>query len=124
MVTEQYVSFETAKLLKEKGFDAPVYRFYDDEGVVCEKHIESQSKCKSWTFPCPTQQMALRWLRERWDVYVEISIDYPQGFRDNKHRHIFRYTVYNGNVDCMFERDGFATYEDAAENVIVEILKR
>ena len=31
MITEDYVSFETAKLLKEKGFDVYVSSFYDDE---------------------------------------------------------------------------------------------
>jgi len=28
MITEDYVSFETAKLLKEKGFDEECYRFW------------------------------------------------------------------------------------------------
>ena len=31
MITEDYVSFETAKLLKEKGFDEPCQYFYDNK---------------------------------------------------------------------------------------------
>ena len=27
-ITEDYVSFETARLLKERGFDVPVYTYY------------------------------------------------------------------------------------------------
>ena len=45
---EAYVSFETAKLLKEKGFDGEIHTTYDDEG---------------YTQPSITQQMACAWLR-------------------------------------------------------------
>lgn len=31
MITEEYVSFETAKLLKEKGFNAKCFDFYEVE---------------------------------------------------------------------------------------------
>ncbi len=31
MITEDYVSFETAKLLKEKGFDELCYQKYDSQ---------------------------------------------------------------------------------------------
>ena len=31
MITEDYVSFEVAKLLKEKGFDWYTYAYYEDE---------------------------------------------------------------------------------------------
>ncbi len=34
MITEDYVSFEVAKLLKEKGFDIPVWTRYEDNGEV------------------------------------------------------------------------------------------
>ena len=32
MITEDYVSFETAKLLKEKGFDEPCVYVYRHDG--------------------------------------------------------------------------------------------
>lgn len=31
MITEDYVSFQTAKLLKEKGFDWPESPFYSEQ---------------------------------------------------------------------------------------------
>ena len=35
MITEDYVSFETAKLLKEKGFDDEYTNaFYDKSGIL------------------------------------------------------------------------------------------
>lgn len=34
MITEDYIGFETAKLLKKKGFNEPCYRWYDGNGYV------------------------------------------------------------------------------------------
>ena len=55
MITEDYVSSETAKLLKEKGFDEP-----------CFRHIKSKEIYESgdWYIGVPTLQMAMKWLRE------------------------------------------------------------
>ena len=39
MITEDYVSFEIAKLLKEKGFDELCYQKYDDEGYLSFNHV-------------------------------------------------------------------------------------
>lgn len=55
MIEEDYVSFETAKLLKEKGFDEECQKYYGD-----------------YKYPCPTLQMAVKWLREvhHWHIFV------------------------------------------------------
>ena len=37
MITEDYVSFETAKLMKEKGFDENTICKYADVGGITEK---------------------------------------------------------------------------------------
>lgn len=51
MITEDYVSDETFKLLKEKGFDDSCCRFV----------IESD---ETYYRGAPTLQMAMKWLRE------------------------------------------------------------
>lgn len=51
MITEDYVSFEVAKLLKEKGFDEECQKYYGD-----------------YKYPCPTLQMATKWLRENFNM--------------------------------------------------------
>lgn len=69
MITEDYVSFETAKLLKEKEFDEPCYAYWHEDE---NKLIISQSMhaIKNFTNPCffgpavPTLQMAMKWVRE------------------------------------------------------------
>lgn len=65
MIREQYVSIETAKLLKDKGFDWGCYKVYNKEGVVgistVIEDVPTNYKNREYYFLCPTQQMALKW---------------------------------------------------------------
>lgn len=71
-ITEDYVSYETAKLLKEKGFDEKCSRWYvvheSQEGIVEKGFGENQ-----FYINAPTQQMAMAWLREVHKIYITIS---------------------------------------------------
>ena len=86
MITEDYVTFETAKLLKEKGFDECCHLHYHyvepfDRWFQTSEYIDS--RFKKYYYPCPTLQMAMKWLREvhnlqicivsysdRWEKYI------------------------------------------------------
>lgn len=57
---EAYVKFDTAKLLKEKGFDWDTDKVYE----------RSLMACRYEDYPMPTQQMACKWLREEKGFYV------------------------------------------------------
>ena len=71
MITENYVSFEVAKLLKEKGFDEHTLFFYDKNGdIIYALRPFSESK---GDVRRPTLQMAMKWLREVHDVFIDIS---------------------------------------------------
>lgn len=72
-ITEDYVSFETAKLLKEKGFDEICYLGYDRNGeyVPTNNRTNSQIIQPDFCFICcPTLQMAMKWLREKKGIAV------------------------------------------------------
>ena len=85
MITEDYVSFETAKLLKEKGFDEPYKVWYTEytsvwggDSLGDRKYIKIQFDDKnrfdeSYKFLCyaPTLQMAMKWLREVHNLCIE-----------------------------------------------------
>ena len=116
MLTEDYVSFEVAKLLKEKGFnECPLFR-YDDCG-----HLWVQggyNKTIKWHFPAPTLQMAMKWLREVHNIgifpytYTHIS--------DRKTIHsyvtaIINLKTYELMTDSYLSND---TYENAVEAAI------
>ena len=80
MIKEAYVSFETAKLLKEKGFDEKVSTHYlvhpSGFSEFFDKKDEFPEPEDVW-LKCPTHQMAMKWLREEYNIYISIQPDFP-----------------------------------------------
>lgn len=82
MITEDYVSFETAKLLKEKGFDAECDYLYVNgklvkaQGFACNWNngetlfADYKNECSA-----PTLQMAMKWLREEHKTEIRVIYD-------------------------------------------------
>ena len=68
MITEDFCSFEVAKLLKEKGFVTPCNWLYCSDGTFGHRN----SLWDKEMFPAPTYQMAMKWLREAHNLSVEI----------------------------------------------------
>ena len=89
MITEDYVSFETAKLLKEKGFDEPC-DFYINEHfpTVLTKYsdygIKYKNSDKESVYSAPTIQMAMKWLREKHKLHI-ITLPYAPFDRHSYH---------------------------------------
>ena len=78
MITEDYISFETAKLLKEKGFNEPCHALYHDGddkiffGLDVDSYYNTVLNVNCYA--CPTLQMVMKWLRE---VYKLNIATYP-----------------------------------------------
>ena len=72
MITEDYVSFEAAKLLKEKGFDRyplfPCYKEDNGEFIDIPTTLDTINYC---FISAPTLQMAMKWLREVHNLCIE-----------------------------------------------------
>lgn len=95
IITEDYVNFETAKLLKEKRFPqeyddyhALVYNEedYEDEyevqRMVLETKLVKAGTLSSYPISVPepkcyccTLQMAMKWLREVHNIHIELNWD-------------------------------------------------
>ena len=84
MITEDYVSFEVAKLLKEKGFlkeeDLRITQnlsFYDNIGLHhnLNKWYDSLIQDKIDFIVAPTHQMVMKWLREVHNIHIELNWD-------------------------------------------------
>lgn len=137
MITEDYVSFDTAKLLKEKGFNESVGFIYSENGELLKLsdfgvRYLSNSECDDyshWQFPiesvvsiisAPTIQMAMKWLREVYNKSIEIR---SQGLKATGIGWIVE--IYNLiNQDEEFHHPyTFLTYEEAAEAAIKYCLK-
>lgn len=71
MITEDYVSFEVAKLLKDKGFDEYTFSDYSEEGVIGFNEVETRI---AKGYQRPTLQMAMKWLRIEHNIHIEPHI--------------------------------------------------
>ena len=114
MITEDYISFETAKLLKEKGFDeccrafiTPNVSFALEEDRVFN-HLLSNNE-----YAVPTLQMAMKWLRVH-NIFISIvCCTYPTL---NKATWIPDITTFESVFpDSVVECN---TYEEACEAAI------
>ena len=104
MITEDYCSFETAKLLKEKGFNYPtLHYYYDKDGDLVFSYNIGAGKNE---FVAPTLQMAMKWLREVHNLALNVC--YLLG--------MWSYSVYRTDVSSSgFNSEDFDTYEEACE---------
>ena len=113
MITEDYVSFETAKLLKEKGFDWEVHRSYlVNDNVFIPGDINDVPLRKD-AIRIPTLQMAMKWLRETFEIHCQI--DCPIAASN------WVYGIRNLNQDewvTLRNMGDYDTYEEACEAAI------
>jgi hypothetical protein len=119
---EQLISFETAVLAKEKGFDIKtLYRF------LGEIYREVDLNCQLWDneYYAPTQSLLQKWLREEMDMWVTIifnGITYSISIYG-------RYTPDEEEIEISntgslnFEDKYFLRYEQALEVGLQEALK-
>ena len=118
MIEESYVSFDTAKMLKEAGFNDICRCDYD--GVDGFRWFRiGKSIPKGWV-PCPTQALAARWLREvhHYAVCVWYSAEHEKWF------------YAHGNLDNMMFDEEYSisdfiydSYEQALEAGLQEAIK-
>lgn len=125
---EQLISFETAKLAKERGFDLAVNNYFiimddniiEDNGdgdieYICLNHNKYDNY-----YSRPTQSLLQKWLREVHNIHIEISVgndieygviygkaESPEWIRDIE------------GIDVIF----YKTYEEALEAGLQEALK-
>ena len=88
MTTEDYVSFETAKLLKEKGFECEkdsITAMYNEIGkfhplsTAVDEYYYDYNDFDEYDYVAPTLQMAMKWLRKVHEIFIRpnISFLYP-----------------------------------------------
>ena len=108
MIEERYVRFETAKMLKEAGFEAECGFIIDDDGRKLYR---------------PTQALAARWLREVHRIVVDATF-IPPSTDGNAWRYFIGEMddmVWNG--DYVPSDEFYETYEEALEAGLQEAIK-
>ena len=130
MITEDYVSFETAKLLKEKGFDESTSMVYMSYGDLCKLHRYDSIRNSDYNditknyfeYTASTLYMAMKWLREVHNICITI---YPE---ENGYEAVL-YDIEN-DVEIVLQSFGVygihiyeEIYEDAVEAALKYCLK-
>jgi hypothetical protein len=82
MITEDYVSFETVKLLREKGFKEPTLAYAYGQDMVAyysQPKVTDDYNVEAGRYPLPTLQMAMKWLRKNHQIFIRpnTSFLYP-----------------------------------------------
>lgn len=131
-ITEDYVDFEVAKLLKDKEFNIPLLTFY----ITDKERKESDFQIMAFTddkidnnysdhcYLAPTLQMAMKWLRE---VHKFIPIVLTGGDSQNPFYYWFRIDrITKGKLEDAIYRENekeFSSYEEACEAAIKHCLE-
>lgn len=117
MITEDYVSIETAKLLKEKGFDEVCFKYalngkiynYGDF-VICHKDDVEVG--------IPILQSAMKWLREIHNLHIMIDcIGFENYLPTIQFTHSCKDVKFESKINKL-GGNGFDTYEEACEEAI------
>ncbi len=73
-MNEDYVFFEAAKLLKEKGFDWGCQAFYNVNGMLAASPVHTiNDELGDSDIACPTLYITQKWLREVKGIYVWVE---------------------------------------------------
>ena len=118
MLTEDFCSFEVAKLLKEKGFDELCIFKYNSEGVRMKAGVAidewQNSELDDDECSCPSQAMAMKWLREVHQLHISIKPTWALGDMREPCRWEYDIISLATAVDPMYYV-GNSTYEEAVE---------
>lgn len=138
-ICEQFVSFDTAKMLKEAGFDVPCrgvyvtdrtgyyeFREYDNKQTKDDLCWNTEDGFQ-YEYLAPTQALAARWLREVHRIVVDVTFIPPSVNGD-----VWQYFI--GEMDDMVWEGDFEpsdrrykTYEEALEEGLkrsLELIKK
>ncbi len=137
MTTEDYVSFEVAKLLKEKGFDSEEVGsrdgFYSEtayesgHSIVTERGKEVglvyddllNSELGHDEYLRPTLQMAMKWLREK-DIIITIVYT-RYSLQTIGSQLMFGFNIQNVRGQSLFEN--FDVAYDSYEQAEIDAIK-
>jgi hypothetical protein len=124
----QLITFDTAKLAKDKGFDWVVRGFFLylelHEDVNTKGDYNSYAWVTTWrntstddTISAPTQSLLQKWLREVHDIHTAAT---GQNIGGN----VWVYTQHkNVFIPSSYSKESFKTYEEALEKGLQKALK-
>lgn len=115
----EYVSFEVAKLLKQKSFYWACHAYYDRDGFLYINPISTinaDDEIPDSCIACPTYFMAQRWLREKEDIHIVIEC---------KPDRQYYYKIYYLDAGSLISQSNkcWDSYERTLNEAILEAFK-
>jgi len=123
---EELITFETAKLAKEKGFDWQTRdgyhsdlqdnEFWESWDLYLSDHFKKRLVSQD-VYAAPTQSLLQKWLREEYKIFLNSITGYDLGTRFQ-----ILYEEEGISFDDLYT-NMFETYEEALEEGLQEALK-
>lgn len=116
MIHDELVTYEIAKLAKEKGF--PLQKVVKQDGRAFFYELPQShpdwANCDAWYLP--TQSLLQRWLREMRMVQISIT---PEVYSDGTITYCYEVHKFEGYL-CVYYEYGtnYLTYERALEDAL------
>lgn len=119
MIQEDYVSFELAKLLKEKGFNAMCEHYFSeklDGSISCHTAVGHWNAIMNF-IARPSLSLAMKWLREVHNKHCDIGYDIDLGwfFQIIDLKETVEYDYLETKCYHTENEIGFNSYEEAVE---------
>lgn len=133
MIAEDYVSFEIAKLLKEKGFNEDTICVYIGMYLLIKGEGTISNATDMPIIAAPTHQMAMKYLREVHNLFIEIQFcqETEGAFNEIRWKSpTYKYKIIaianNNTISPFFHfvNTDFDTYEEAVEKAIKYCLEK
>jgi len=115
-ITEDYVSFETAKLLKEKGFIENCIMRYNRVGDLVEEAYKFNWNFQTIDYSAPTLQIVMKWLRKVYNIHIAVDRG-PKGY------HLSIQTIPLGIVKYITREITGNTYVNSYEEAVEAAIK-
>lgn len=120
---EDFVTFETAKKLKEKGFNWKVNAYYGKHENIFDVHPAMDMNDCEYRCSSPTISQVLKWLRDEKKLYLSIE---PHLTDFSSTEIMWIWDALYINSDCKFQwhdgEFGFDSYEKAAVSAIEYVI--
>lgn len=115
MIKEQYVGFDTAKMLKEAGFDVPGTSQYTEGMGVWNVEYPYNFNADDLGYSRPTQALAARWILETHSIFIEDYI-LVNG--------MFSYRLFRNGRNLVSEQsDMYESLQECIEDSLQEALR-
>jgi hypothetical protein len=116
-IAENYVSFELAQLLKDKGFKSEAPHYYNSSGeLIFTLHTHTNNIMQRFRYEAPSLSIAQKWIYENFGIWVYSAINLP-------HSKDWFFSCENRDERFIIGMEGFENPYQALNEGLIYALK-